>query len=72
MIIPSTPHNGIIITIVGALISIPLFVWAYVLYRRPNKKVAELGKRREGISVKAETLLIQIHNILYCLSQWLR
>jgi len=34
MIIPSTPHNGILITILGVAVSTPFFIWAFVLYRR--------------------------------------
>jgi len=33
MIIPSTPQNGIVITIVGAAISVPFFIKAYRLYK---------------------------------------
>jgi hypothetical protein len=34
MIIPSTPYNGAVIIIVGLAVSVPLFIWAYKLYRR--------------------------------------
>jgi len=37
MVIPSTPHNGILITIVGLIISAPFFIWAYILYKRQNE-----------------------------------
>jgi len=34
MIIPSTPQNGIVITIIGVVVSIPFFIKAYRLYKR--------------------------------------
>jgi hypothetical protein len=33
MIFPSTSHNGIIIAIIGIVISLPFFVWAYASYK---------------------------------------
>jgi len=41
MLIPSTPHNGIIITIFGVIISLPFLIWAFVLYKREGKKKTE-------------------------------
>lgn len=41
MIFPSTPHNGIIITIVGVGLSIPFFTWAYILFKRQQRIVIE-------------------------------
>lgn len=37
MIVPSTPYNGILIIIIGVGVSIPLFVWAYKLYKRQGQ-----------------------------------
>ncbi len=37
MIMPSTPSNGILITIIGVLVSAPFFIWAYILYRRQQR-----------------------------------
>jgi hypothetical protein len=34
MIIPSCPQNGVLIIIVGAVVSAPFFIWAWVSYRR--------------------------------------
>jgi hypothetical protein len=38
MIIPNSPHNGILITIAGLILSAPFFIWAFVLYKRQQKQ----------------------------------
>ena len=49
MIVPSTPQNGIVITIVGAAVSIPFFIKAYRLYKhqkvipQPSEEVEKLN-----------------------------
>lgn len=37
MIIPSTPQNGILITIIGVMVSAPFFIKAYKLYKRQGE-----------------------------------
>jgi hypothetical protein len=46
MIIPSTPYNGIIIIIIGLAISVPLFIWAYRLYRK--QKNTQVTNKQQG------------------------
>lgn len=41
MIIPSCPQNGVLIIIVGAVVSAPLFIWAWIVYRRTK---ADIGR----------------------------
>ena len=64
MIIPSTLHNGILITIVGFVISAPFLIWAYVLYRRQIKsqeKSFPLEKIEETKSDNLTEILTGMH-----------
>ena len=52
MIFPSTPHNGIAITVIGAVLTAPLFIRAFILYRRQQGykiehavKILDIGGR---------------------------
>lgn len=58
MIIPSTPYNGVIIIIVGIAVSVPLFVWAYMSYRR--QKFAQGEQEAKGNSLPG--ILTQMHD----------
>jgi hypothetical protein len=53
--IPSSPHNGILITIIGILVSAPFLIWALVLYERQRKieKQTESIKLTENIKSEA-------------------
>jgi hypothetical protein len=46
MIIPSTPHNGILITIMGCIIAAPFFIWASILHRR------QIQAKNEPLSIE--------------------
>jgi hypothetical protein len=49
MIFPSTPHNGVIITIIGLIISAPFFIGAYILYRSQKNALNQvLPRSRRG------------------------
>ena len=60
MIIPSTPHNGIIITIIGAIISTPFFIWAFLLYKDPGQSIKSLfpQRRRQGMIIVIGAVLM--------------
>ncbi len=46
MIISSTVLNGIILTIIGILVSAPFIIWSYLLYRRRQRylDISDSGK----------------------------
>ncbi len=50
MLIPSTFPNGILITIIGLVISIPFFIWAFILYRRQQTDGYSSRLRQNGIT----------------------
>lgn len=60
MIIPSTPHNGILITALGVLVSAPFFRWAYILYRRQRRDVSR-GIEESSISEHTTKILAKMH-----------
>jgi hypothetical protein len=45
MIIPSTPYNGVLIIIIGIVVSAPFFIWAYKLYR--HQKSIQITDKEE-------------------------
>jgi hypothetical protein len=61
MIIPSTPYNGVIIIIIGLAVSVPLFIWAYRLYRR-QKSIPQPPK--EAIKLNLPDTLTAMHRRL--------
>lgn len=65
MIIPSTPHNGILITIVGCLIAAPFFIWAYIIYRRQKQSKIEQAREYKSnnitqfMDVRLDSLMVK-------------
>ena len=73
MIFPSTPHNGIIITVVGILVSAPFFIWGFVLYKKQQRKEEvkleptnnknDLKRAIAKAKITSEELIQYIHHI---------
>ena len=51
MIFPSTPHLGVLLTVIGIVISAPLFYWAYVLYKHQKNNKQANGKQAKSSAV---------------------
>ena len=69
MIVPSTPLNGFIICMLGLMVSIPFFAWAYALYRGNSSVKDIIPKTRLKKMIACLGFIIIVVGVVLLLSQ---